>query len=165
MEEFHIKNIRELIKNKDKLEERLNVKIKIQGNKVYVEGDPLYEYESSLVFKAIAFGFSVKIALLLVDEENIFKTIHIREHTKRRLKDVLARLIGTKGKTKRVISDISNCYIVIKEGSVGIIGDGKDVENAETAVISLIKGSKQVNMYHYLEKMNKIKKEMDDYYR
>ena len=159
MEEFFVKNISDVLKNRDKLERKLNVKLKIYGKKVIIEGESLSEYESSLVFRAISFGFSVKIALLLLDEENSFKVVHIRGHTRRKLKDVQARLIGTEGKTKRILADIANCFIVINEGEVGVIGGVEDVENTETAIINLIKGSKQTNMYRYLERMNRIKKE------
>ncbi|MBI2452054.1 hypothetical protein HYV50_03165 [Candidatus Pacearchaeota archaeon] len=163
MESFYLssKGIRETAKSKENLERKLSIKIKIENNHVFIEGKPMAEYETSLVFNAIKFGFSVSKALLLKGEDMAFRIIHIRKHTKRKLKDIKARLIGTKGKTRRVMSDISNCEILIRESDVGILGSFKDVENAETAIISLIKGSKQANMYRYLEKMNRRKKEED----
>src|SRR3990167_3632791 len=102
MEEFFVKNISDVLANKERLESKLNVKLGINGKKVVVEGGPLNEYESSLVFRAISFGFSGKIAMLLTNEENEFKIVHIRDHTKRKLKDIQARLIGTEGRTKRI---------------------------------------------------------------
>ena len=160
MEEFFIKNIQDVLNNKEKLEKKLNVKLKIYGKKVSFEGDSLNEFESSLVFEAISFGFSVRIALFLIDEENSFKVVHIKEHTRRKLKDIVARLAGTEGKTKRTLADIADCHIVITDSEVGIIGQVEDVINTETAIINLIKGSKQGNMYRYLERMNRAKKEM-----
>ncbi len=87
-----------------------------------------------------------------------FKIIHIRDHTKRGLKTVKSRLIGKNGRTRRTLAEISGCEIVIGDGDVGIIGDVESIGYAETAIIQLIKGSKQSNMYYFLEKMNKIKK-------
>ena len=155
METIFIRRINDVKKSKLELERKLNVKIKILENKVTVIGDTLEEYDAIKVFDAIQFGFSIKKSLLLKQEDFIFRKIHVRDHTKRNLRDIQSRLIGKNGKTKRIISEISGCEILIKEGEVGIVGYFEDVENTSTALISLIKGSKQSNMYKYLEKMNK----------
>ena len=161
MEIAYIKKILEVKKLKSELEKKLNISIKISGNNLIYEGDSLDEYIASLVFDAINFGFSVRKSLLLCDEGMMFRVIHIKEHTKRNLKDVKARLIGTKGKTKKTISEISGCHVLIKESEVGIIGSAEDIDNAVTALINIIRGSKQANMYRFLERMNREKKAHD----
>ncbi|MDO8460496.1 MAG: hypothetical protein Q7S74_05270 [Nanoarchaeota archaeon] len=160
MEKIYMKRLKEVQNDKKELEEKLNVSIKIIGRNVVFEGPSIDEYEATLIFEAIEFGFSVKKALQLKNEEMMFKKIHIKEHTKRNLTDILSRLIGTEGKTKRIIEDISGCFLVIKEGEVGIIGDGEAIEAATMAIINLIKGSKQSNIYRYLERSNSDKKEI-----
>lgn len=155
METIFVGKINEVKKSKLELEKKLNVKITIVGNKINLVGDAVGEFEAIKVFDAIQFGFPAKKALLLNQEDFVFRKIHIRDYTKRNLRDIQARLIGTRGKTKRTISEITGCEILIKEGEVGIIGYFEDVENTSTALINLIKGSKQSNMYKYLEKMNK----------
>lgn len=162
METFYVTRISEVNRNKDLLEEKLKVKLTISGIKVEVEGKAVDEFEATRVFDAVVFGFSVKKALLVLNEDFVFKTVHIKDHTKRNLKDVQARIIGTKGKARRTISDISGCELLIKEGEVGIIGDVESAADAETAVVNIIKGSKQSNMYRYLEKRNAIKKNSFD---
>lgn len=159
METFYVKKISGVFKNRRELEEKLNVKLKIVKNNVTIEGETLCEFDASKVFEAIKFGFSVKRALFLKNEDYVFRIVHIKSHTKRNLADVMSRLIGRKGKTRRVFAETSGCEIMITDAEVGIIGDAMDVENAETAVVSLIRGSKQTNMYKFLEKRNKIKKE------
>ena len=161
METVFVKRIREVLKNKKELEKKLNVKLVIKRNLITVDGGSLDEYDALQVFDAVSFGFSVRKALLLKNEDYAFKKIHIRDYTKRNLRDIKSRLIGTKGKTRKAMSQISGCEILIKEGEVGIVGYAEDVENAETAIINLIKGSKQSNMYRYLEKMNRLMKEDD----
>ncbi|MBU0466044.1 MAG: hypothetical protein KJ718_04555 [Nanoarchaeota archaeon] len=157
METVYVKRIREVVKNKKELEDKLNVKVKISGSQVVIEGNSLDEYGARCVFDAIAFGFSVKKAMLLKGEDMVFRVVHIKSYTKRNLRDIKSRLIGKRGKTRRTLSEISGCEILIKESEIGIIGDALSVEDAETAVINLIKGSKQSNMYKYLEKMNRKK--------
>lgn len=162
METLHVKNIGEVIKNKKLLEEKLNVKLNILGNKVTVSGDPLDEYDARCVFDAISFGFSARKSLSLKAEDFIFRIVHIKKHSGRNLKDIQSRLIGKKGKTRRTISEISGCEVLIREGEVGILGDVESVEDTESAIVNLIKGSKQSNMYRYLESRNKTRKESFD---
>lgn len=159
METVFLSRIREVQKERQTLEKALNVKIKIIGNRAEIEGSTIAEYDSLAVFSAINFGFPVQKALLLRNEEMMFRTIHIRDYTKRDLRAIKARLIGTKGKTRRTISQISGCEVLIKEGDVGLLGDAESVEDTERAVVQLIRGTKQSNTYRYLEKRNREKKE------
>jgi ribosomal RNA assembly protein len=159
METFYIKKIQEVKKNLKELQDKLNIKIAILKNQVTIKGKAIDEYGASHVFEAIAFGFSAKKALLLTNEDYFFRIVKIKDHTKRNLADIKSRLIGKKGKTRRVFADTSGCDIIISESEVGIIGLSEDVQHVETAIISLIKGSKETNMYRYLEKQNKLKKE------
>lgn len=159
MEIFYIKKIQDVKKNLRELEKKLDVKIKISKNQITLEGQTVNEFDASHVFEAIAFGFSVKKAILLKNEEYQFRTIRIKEHTKRNLAEIKSRLIGKNGKTRRIFADTSGCELLISESEVGIIGPTEDVQNVETAIINLIKGSKQTNMYRFLEKQNQLKKE------
>lgn len=152
--------VREIVQKKDFIEQKLRVKISVLGKKVSYSGSPLDEYEAGIVLEAIEFGFSVKQAILLLDEDYQFRRVHIKDYTRRKnLNEIRARLIGTKGKTKRVVQSVSGCFVVIRDNDVGLIGDVEFIDAAETAVINLIKGSKQSNVYHYLEQMNRLRKE------
>jgi len=159
MEVIFLSKISEVRKNKGRLEGELGVKLKIVGKKIEIDGESVAEYDALQFFEAVNFGFSIRKALLLKNEDYVFKKIHIKEYTKRSLKAVRARLIGTKGKTRKAMSEISGCEILIKESEVGVVGDGEAVENVERAVIHLIEGSKQGNMYKFLERMNRVRKE------
>ena len=159
MTEVYVNRIREVINNKKDLEKKLNLRISIKGKKVFVEGNSLDEFEAESVFDAMNFGFSAKKALLLLNEDNLFKKVHIKDFTRRNDKKVVrARLIGLHGKTKKTIEEISGCDLVITESDVGIIGDAEYIDEAVTAIFNLIKGSKQSNAYFFLERMNIEKK-------
>ena len=159
---MHIRKIEEIRKFKKLLEKKLNLSIDIIDRNVNFEGPSLDEYEASIVFDAMNFGFSLRKALLLKGDDVTFRVIHIKEHTKRNLKEIMSRLIGTNGKTRKVMENISGCKILIKEGNVGVLGYVEDVENLSTAIIHLIRGSKQSNMYQYLERRNREKKNYTD---
>lgn len=155
METIYIQNIKEITSNKKQLEEKLKVKLNINGKMVSFEGETLDEFTAEKVLEAIAFGFSARKSLALINEEMMFKKIHIKSFTNRNLKAIKSRIIGTRGKTKKTMSEISNCEILIKESDVGILGDSEVIEDVEQAIINLIKGSKQSNMYRYLERRNR----------
>lgn len=159
METIFFDLIKELKRTKIELEKKLNVSISIIGKKAVIDGEPLDVYEANLVLQAMNFGFSAKKALALKEEDMLFKIIHIKQHTNRKnMKDIKARLIGTLGKTKKTIEEISESYIIIIKNEIGIISPAENVDNVTTAIISIIKGSKQSNIYNFLERMNRVKK-------
>jgi len=158
-EQIYLKRQREIERNLPLLKKKLNVKIIQKGRMLIIEGSSLNEYEARHVFEAINFGFSVKKALLLLNEDYQFVIIKIKRHTKRHLADIKSRLIGKEGKTRRTIENISGCDIIIneKENAAGILGLTENVDKTITAITSLIKGSKEANVYAFLEKMNRLR--------
>ena len=156
MEKIFFKKTAELRRVKHDLEKKLNVKIDIAGRKITITGNPIEEYEASLVLNAINFGFSTQKAISLKDENMIFRIISIKDFTrKKNLKTVRARIIGKEGKTKKTIENISSCYLVIRDNDIGIIGSAESIDEIITAVTNLVRGTKQSNTYRYLEKMNR----------
>ena len=153
METIYCEKVPRIIKNKKKLEEELNIKIKNRGKEVVIEGTPENEYVAEKVIDALNFGFPFSTALLIKKEENLFEIINIKDHTKRRdLKRIRARIIGKKGKTLGTLHQLTKCHFELKDNHVGIIGDPEYIENAQEAIISLIHGSKHANVYSNLEK-------------
>jgi len=150
------KTIKKVSKNKKILERKLKIKLKIKNSEVEIEGEELRAYVAEKVIEAIERNFPVKIALLLLKEDYVLEEIPIRSITrKRNLSEVKARLIGKKGKTLKLISEISNCYLSLHENVISIIGPGDKIKDVTTAIKNLIRGSKQSNIYFYLEKTKK----------
>ncbi len=144
----------ELIRKKQKkLSRTLHVKIKFEGNEIILEGTGDNEYIAEKVIDAINFGFSVPNALLIKEEDFLFEILDIKDYTRKKdLPMVRARIIGTGGKTLRTLLTLTDCHFEIKDNRVGIIGDPEVMLNAQNAVMSLIRGSKQANVYAFLEK-------------
>ena len=142
-----------IIKSKKKLEQILNIKITNRGKEISLSGKPEDEYIAEKVIEALNFGFPFSNAILIKEQGFVFEILNIKKHTRRRdLKRIRARIIGKKGKTLSTLSQLTKCYFELKDNRVGIIGDPEYIENAQEAVIQLIKGSKQGNVYSYLEK-------------
>ena len=142
-----------VIKNKKKLERLLNVKITIKGKEITIEGIPEDEYIAEKVIDAINFGFPVSVALLIKEEDFLFEILDIKKYTHRKdFETIRARIIGKGGKTLKTLNTLTQCYFELKDNDVGIIGSAELIKNAQDAVIFLIQGSKQANVYTYLEK-------------
>ena len=143
--------------NIKKLGRELNVKINIdkQGNIEIksIKNDSFIEYIALKIIDALALGFEIETALLLKDEKYSLVKINIHSYVKEsRQKEVTGIVIGTKGMTKRIIEELSECEIVIAEHNIGIIGKNENAELANEAIIMLLRGAKQAAVYRFLEK-------------
>src|SRR3989344_2727593 len=137
-----------IVKNKARLEKLLKVKITNRGREVFIEGLPEDEYDAERIIEALNFGFPFSTTLLIKDEEFLFEILNIKDHTKRKdLRTIRARIIGADGKTLKTLTDLTKCNFELKDNWVGIIGDADNIEPAQQAMISLIKGSKTANVY------------------
>lgn len=149
-----IEKLPRILYNREKLEKELKIKITNRGKEVSISGKPEDEYIAEKVIDALEFGFSFSDAMLIKKEDFSFEILSIKDYTKRSdLKRVKARIIGKGGKTLKVLSKLTFCEFELKDNLVGIIGDPEKIENAQNAIISLIQGSKQSNVYARLEKL------------
>ncbi|MEM3074580.1 MAG: KH domain-containing protein [Candidatus Pacearchaeota archaeon] len=157
---LYVKSARKIIQNKRELEDKLKVVISVKGINTIIDSEKeIDEYFASRVIQAMDFPFLIDDALMLKSEDFSFKVINIKDYTRRHdMKVIKGRIIGTKGKTLRVLSDLTRCEFALKDNEVAIIGRVEDVQKAEQAIISLIRGSKQGNVYAYLEGLNRVRR-------
>ena len=153
METLYSEAINKIKANKKKLEKALNVKISVKGKDVCVSGKAVDEYIACQIIEALNLGFNTNQGLLLRDENFVFEKINIKDVTKRHdLERIRGRIIGTKGKTKEIIENLSDCFISLHDNTVGIIGEAENIERAMQAITSIIQGSKQSKVYSSLER-------------
>jgi len=153
--EFLQDTIKKIKRNKTLLEKKLNVKIQIEENNVELKGDEIDIFIAEKVCEALSKNFETNIALLLLDENYVLEDIPIKNIRDKNLKQTKARIIGTKGKTLKTLCELSSCFITLHDNTVSIIGHAEDIKQAVTALENLIRGSKQANVYKYLEKNRK----------
>lgn len=153
---FCSESINKIKQNKEKLEKELKVKLSFSGKSILIEatdGNAVYEYTAERVLEALELGFALPQALLLCDEEVVLEKIYIKSITKRYdLERVRGRLIGTHGKTKMIIQELSGCFVAVHGNTVGVIGRAEDIKKAIIALTSIIQGQKQSHAYSYLER-------------
>jgi ribosomal RNA assembly protein len=137
------------------IESKIKIKIRVLGTFVSVQGSEYNEYLVEKILKAVDFGFDIEDALLLLDENFELEFINIKEHTHRKnLVEIRARIIGTGGKAKRTIEELTAGAVALNGNTVGIIVDSEHLSQATQGIISLIQGSKHGNVFSYLEKQN-----------
>ncbi len=122
---------------------------------VIQKGDPLKANLTLSVVQAIGRGFNPQKAALLYEENFQLVVISLREFARpgsHRISEIKGRIIGTGGKTRRVIEELTTTSISVYGDTVSVIGDYVSVEYAREALMMLINGSRQRTVYTYLEK-------------
>ncbi len=141
------------------IEEKTNTKIKITNDGyVTVEGEDSFQILKAMnAIKAIGRGFDPQTAFKLLKDEYVLDIIDITDYakTKNSLIRLRGRVIGTKGKAKRTIQELTETDVVIYGKTVGIIGLPENVALAREAVIRLLEGAMHSTVYHFLEKERK----------
>jgi len=153
MKKIIVKKLPRIIKNKDRLEKELNIIIETRGKEVYLSGKAEEEYIAEKIIEALDFGFPFSNALEIKKEDFIFEILNIKEYaTQKNLERIRGRIIGKNGRTLKTISSLSECFLELSGNKLGIIGYAENIRKVEEACKILIKGSKQANVYAYLEK-------------
>ena len=109
------------------------------------------------VVKAIARGFNPDIALKLLDEDTSIEIISLDEFSRSK-KDMIrlkSRLIGTQGRARSHLEELTSTNISVYGKTISIIGRTDDVFIARQGIINLINGSKHGNVYLFIEKQKK----------
>jgi ribosomal RNA assembly protein len=70
------------------------------------------------------------------------------------LKVIKSRLIGTKGKTRRMIENFSGCSVSVYGKTVSIIGKYDQLRIAREAIDMIIRGAKHSKVYGFLQQSN-----------
>jgi len=163
MRNILVENMRKIKKAVPAIENRIKVKIGFGKGQISVSGSELNEYLVEKIVQAIDFGFCVDDALLLLREDFVLEFIEVKEYTHRKnLKEVRARLIGTDGKARKTIENLTGSEIVINGNTVGLIVDAEHLDATVQAIESLIQGAKHGNVFAYLEKQNVSRGKFDE---
>ncbi len=145
---------------KKKIESMCKVKLEIDSEtgEVTIIGseqieDPTTIFKAQNIVLAIGRGFSPEKAFKLMDDDVILHIIDLRDAAGRSKKDlqrIKGRLIGKKGKTRRIIEETTNVDVSIYGHTVALIGRLEELEIAKEAIEKLVAGSQHKTVYRYL---------------
>ena len=112
-------------------------------------------FSATRVIEAIGRGFSPQRAKRLLDEGTALEVIDLRDYAGRSvnaLERIRGRVIGLKGKSRRVIEELTSCHLSVYGRTVAIIGGADEVQLASDAVRLLATGSQHKTVYNSLQK-------------
>jgi ribosomal RNA assembly protein len=149
---------------KANIERRARVRLDIDsdtGEVLIGEGaktDPLRALQVEEVVRAVGRGFSPENAAALFRDEVYLAVIDIRDYTghhESRQRQVRGRVIGEKGRTRRMIEELTGCKVAIQGNTVAIIGEMDSLEAAKRGVDMILSGSEHSSVYGFLERRHK----------
>ncbi len=120
--------------------------------------DPLKVLQAEEVVKAVGRGFSPENAYALFREDMYFAMLDLRDyagHRESRLRQIRGRVIGEKGRTRRMIEELTGCKVSVQGNTVAVIGELTGLEAAKRGLDMLLAGSEHSTVYGFLERRHK----------
>jgi ribosomal RNA assembly protein len=122
-------------------------------------GDPIGVLKARDVALAIGRGFSPARAERLFRDDTYLGVIDIKNvtgrHQKTSLWRIRSRLIGTDGKARSRIEELSGCSMSVYGSTVALIGQERQLERATQAVELLLRGSEHAAVFHLLARLRR----------
>ncbi|MCX6711794.1 MAG: KH domain-containing protein [Candidatus Woesearchaeota archaeon] len=124
------------------IEKKTKTKLKVneEGEVIISSEDSLDIFIATTVIKAIGRGFNPEISLMLLNENYCLEIIEIKDFcgsSRKKFFIVKARVIGTEGKAKRIIEQLTKTEISIYGKTISIIGEIPNVLMAKQAIYKL----------------------------
>ncbi|UCE80423.1 MAG: RNA-processing protein [Methanobacteriota archaeon] len=145
---------------KAKVEKQTGVTITVDSE----EGDVTVDYSNaedpSAVLSVMDFvvavgrGFSPEKAMIVLEDDWFLEVVDIREYVGKKPNHVArmrSRVIGTKGKTRRLFEELTGAYMSVYGNTISIIGDALQLQVAMRALEMLLTGSEHSAVYKFLE--------------
>ena len=161
-------------KIKQYIENKLDVNLQIESSAGGVNiilsektADPSRLFKAKDIVSAIGRGFSPDHAFRLIrNDDEIFDFINLRYifgRSESDIRRVKGRIIGSGGKTRRLIEELTESSVVIYGHTIGIIGTFNQVDIAKNAIQMIIDGSQHTTVYKFLQrKRSELKKQKLD---
>ncbi len=145
-------------KVKKEIETETKTKIKVDSKEgdVFISGeDALGLYSCREVIRSIGRGFNPDIALLLLKADYCLELIDLKEYfgkSKDSLLRIKGRVIGSEGKTRKLIEELTEAHVCVYGKTIGVIGLPESTFLAREAIEKLIRGSPHSGVYKFLER-------------
>ncbi len=140
-------------KVKERLEKETSSRITVEEQEVIIEcDDPEMLIKVSEVVKAIGRGFSPEDASLLLKDDYELVVVTLQGERHNTVKRLMARVIGKKGSTRKIIEEETSCLLCVFGKTVSIIGTQPNLTRAEHAVEEILRGRSHGYVYAKLKK-------------
>lgn len=145
-------------KTKTEIEKKTNTQIEVSSAEgdVTIKGeDSLEVYKTVNIVKSIGRGFNPEAALMLLNKDFCLEIVNIKDFTgksKKKFTRIKSRIIGAKGKARRVLEELTNTEISVYGKTVCIIGEVEKAIFTREAVERILSGAPHSNVYAWIEK-------------
>ncbi len=146
---------------KELIERKLGVQLSVDSESGNVNiilspktTDPSTLFRAKEAVLAIGRGFSPeKTRRLLDDEETMLIVIDLRDSvgtSESNIKQLSGRIIGSEGKTRRIIEELTDTHVSVYGHTISIIGAMEEAAIAKQAVEMFIGGRLHTSVYKFL---------------
>jgi len=139
-----------------------SVDVDAEDGEVTVSGpetDPISVLKARDIVLAIGRGFSPQRAMRLLKEDTFLGIVDIKLATGHRekaaLRRIRSRVIGSAGKARARIEELSGCSMSVYGSTVALIGQEDQLERATRAVELLLRGSEHSTVFHMLSRLRR----------
>lgn len=149
-------------KIKQYIEEKIGVKLDVDNEGSITISlnenvkDPSMLLKAKDLATAIGRGFPPDTAFRLIrNEDDIFDMVDLRVifgRSESDIKRIKGRIIGSDGKTRKLIEELSEADVVVYGHTVGIIGSFEQADTARNAIQMIIEGCQHHTVYKYLQR-------------
>ncbi|MFZ0830712.1 MAG: KH domain-containing protein [Thermoplasmata archaeon] len=119
--------------------------------------DPLGALKARDIVVAIGRGFSPQRAMRLLQDDTYLGVIDIKQVTGKQTKAsmwrIRSRLIGTAGRARTRLEELSGCSVSVYGSTVALIGKEQELERATQAIELLLRGSEHSTVFHLLARL------------
>ncbi len=121
--------------------------------------DPMASLTARDIVLAIGRGFSPERAMRLLRKDTFLGVLDIKfttgHHEKAALRRIRARVIGTRGRARSRIEELSGCSMSVYGSTVALIGNEEQLERGTRAVELLLRGSEHSTVFHLLARLRR----------
>lgn len=139
------------------IESKAKLKLEIDsttGDVALIGEDSVTLYETKNIISAIARGFAPEVAFQLFNPDNIIEMIDINDFSgksQKKFERLKGRVIGSEGKARRMIEEMTETNISVYGKTISIIGEIEKTSIARRAIEQLLSGSPHGTVYRWLE--------------
>ncbi len=148
------------IKQKIEKATSTNIKIDSEEGDVEIRGlDPLLLFDAREIVLAVGRGFNPELTFLLLKVDYSLEILDVYDFakTKNALTRIRGRIIGSEGKSRQIIEELTGAYISVYGKTVALIGNVESLSLARRAIEMLLSGSPHRNVYKWLEKQRRMR--------
>jgi ribosomal RNA assembly protein len=147
-------------KTKEYVEKMLGVELLIDSKTGDVEvddrqaEDPLAQMKAANIVRAIGRGFKPEVAYSLMSDEVYLTVLDVHDYVPKdpgHVRRIVARIVGSDGRTRRHIEELTGCHLSVYGHTVSIIGNLEGHDVAREACEMILSGAEHASVYKFLE--------------